>query len=63
MIGAEKINQRTVSTNRGTIKAVAAPLARQTFVPLPTQAAGQAARNGAPVPVILANNARQTHPY
>ncbi len=60
-MAAEKIT-RSVQTSRGTVKAVGNPLARQTFVALPTQAAGQAATNGGRVPVILANNARQTHP-
>jgi hypothetical protein len=63
MIGAEKINSRSVITRQGTAKAVGYPNARQTYVPLPTQQKGQAATLGASVPVVLAGNARQTHPY
>lgn len=62
-MAAEKVNVRTVATAQGTIKSVVAALSRQTFVPLPSQAAGQAGKTGASVPAILATNARQTHPY
>lgn len=53
---------RQVTTRNGvTVKAVAAPNARATFVPLPTQAPGRSAATGAAVPAVLAPNARQTH--
>ena len=51
---------RQVQTSQGPVKAVASPNARQTFVPLPTQAAGQAATYGANVVAITAPNARKT---
>lgn len=62
-MAAEKANVRKVTTPQGNVQSIVAPLARQTFVPLPAQAAGQAGRTGAAVPAILATNARQTHPY
>lgn len=64
IMAAEKINQRTVKTGSGLVKAVSAPTARQSFVPVPVGAsrpAGQAATFAGNVPAILAPNARQTH--
>lgn len=72
-MAAEKLNSTTlagqptggvrrVATQRsGIVTAVVSPYARQSYVPLPTNAAGQAARTGANVSARLAPNARQTH--
>jgi hypothetical protein len=62
MAGQPTGGVRRVATRRsGIATAVVSPFARQTFVPLPTNAAGQAARVGANVPAVVAPNARQTH--
>jgi hypothetical protein len=56
------MNVKTVQTSSGPVKAVHAPNARQTFVPLPTprNAAGQTNTYAANAPAIVARNARQT---
>jgi hypothetical protein len=54
-------NVRTVVTNQGSIKAVTAPNARQSFVALPTngQNAGVAAKSASlNVPAVRAGNSR-----
>lgn len=52
---------RNVKTRQGTVRTAVAPNARQTFVPLPTVAAGQTAKIGSGnVPAVVATNARQT---
>jgi len=69
IMAAEPINSfgqptsgiRRVPTTQGTVPAVASRFERQTFVRLPSGAAGRAATAGAAVPVFLARNARQTH--
>ena len=52
---------RLVKTNSGTVSAIRSPSDRQTYVPLPTSAAGQSATVGANVKSVLAGNARATH--
>ena len=51
---------RVTATPQGRAVANANPNARATFVPLPTYAAGQAAKAPAKVAAVLAPNARQS---
>lgn len=63
IFGKEKTDtKRVVSTPRGKVQAIAAPLARETYVPLAKTAPGVAYRSGATgsVPVVRAPNARQS---
>lgn len=62
-MAAEKINVRKAATGFSKVKAITAPLARQTYVPqnVPKQAGGVAGQIAGGVPAILAKNARQTH--
>ena len=59
--GSEKTNVRTVATAQGAAPAIGSATARQTYVPLPSTPAGQAATYGGKVPAVCAGNARQTH--
>lgn len=62
-MAAEKPNIRKTVSTQGNVKSIAAPNARQTFVPqnVPQQANGVAAQIAGSVPAVLAKNARSTH--
>lgn len=60
LFGKEKTQLRNVKTTGGTAVAYVAPNARATFVPLNSQAAGQAAKQPSNVAAIVARNARIT---
>ncbi|MDE2020063.1 MAG: hypothetical protein KGJ13_06995 [Patescibacteria group bacterium] len=61
IMAAEKItNTRIAPTFAGTVKAVTAPNARQTFTPAPRVGNGTAQIYAAPVPVVRGGNPRAT---
>lgn len=60
-MSAEKIAIRTVQTPKGAVATFRSPLARQTYVALPTNGKNRAATYPASVAAIHANNARQSH--